>query len=56
VSSVLFDVPGPRARARNRLFSGLFGLALLGLAWFVYVKFDQKGPVGGGEVEAADPG
>ncbi len=43
MSSVLFDVPGPRARARNRLFSVLFGLVLLGLAWFVYVKFDEKG-------------
>jgi glutamate transport system permease protein len=43
VSSVLYDVPGPRARARNRLLSVLFGLALLGLAWFVYAKFDAKG-------------
>jgi glutamate transport system permease protein len=43
VSSVLYDVPGPRARTRNRLLSVLFGLALLGLAWFVYVKFDEKG-------------
>ncbi len=43
MSSVLYDVPGPRARARNRLFSVLFGLVLLGLAWFVYVKFDEKG-------------
>jgi glutamate transport system permease protein len=43
VSSVLYDVPGPRARARNRLLSALFGLVLLALAWFVYVKFDQKG-------------
>ena len=43
MSSILYDVPGPRARARNRLFSILFGLLLLGLAWFVYVKFDEKG-------------
>jgi glutamate transport system permease protein len=43
VSSVLYDVPGPRARTRNRLLSVLFGLVLLGIAWFVYVEFDQKG-------------
>jgi glutamate transport system permease protein len=43
VSSVLFDVPGPRARRRNQLFSVVFGLLLLGLAWFVYTKFDEKG-------------
>ena len=43
MSSILYDVPGPRARARNRLLGVLFGLVLLGLAWFVYVKFDQKG-------------
>lgn len=43
MSSVLYDVPGPKARLRNRLLSGLFGLALLGVAWFVYAKFEEKG-------------
>ena len=43
MSSVLYDVPGARARRRNLLLSVLFGLALLWLAWFVYVKFDEKG-------------
>lgn len=43
MSSVLYDVPGPRARMRNRLLSVLVGLALLGLAWFVYTRFDEKG-------------
>ena len=43
MSSILYDVPGPRARMRNRLLSVAFGIALLGLAWFVYVKFDEKG-------------
>ena len=42
MSSVLYDVPGPSARMRNRLFSVAFGLALLGLVWFVYAKFDAK--------------
>jgi glutamate transport system permease protein len=43
VSSVLYDVPGPRARMRYRLLSVVFGLVLLGLAWFIYAKFDAKG-------------
>ena len=43
MSSVLYDVPGPRARRRYRLLSVLFGIGLLGLAWFVYKKFDEKG-------------
>ncbi len=43
MSSVLYDFPGPRARRRYRLLSVLFGLVLLALAWFIYVKFDQKG-------------
>ncbi len=43
MSSVLYDAPGPRARARNRLLAGVFALLLLALAYFVYVKFDQKG-------------
>lgn len=43
MSLVLYDVPGPRARARNRVFSAVFGVLLLGVAWFVYRKFDEKG-------------
>lgn len=43
MSSVLYDVPGPRARARDRLLSVLFGLLLLGLAYLVYRAFDAKG-------------
>jgi glutamate transport system permease protein len=42
VSSVLYDVPGPRARARNRALSVVFALILLGIAWFVYREFDEK--------------
>jgi glutamate transport system permease protein len=40
---VLYDHPGPRARMRNRILTGVFGLALLGLLWFIYAKFDEKG-------------
>jgi glutamate transport system permease protein len=43
MSSVLYDVPGPRARARNRVLAVVFGLVLLGLAWLVYDKFNAKG-------------
>lgn len=42
MSSVLYDVPGPRARVRNRILSAVFAVVLLGIAWFVYVKFDEK--------------
>ncbi len=41
--SVLYDAPGPRARARNNLLSVL-GLALLaGLGWLIYAKFNASG-------------
>jgi glutamate transport system permease protein len=41
--SVLYDAPGPKARARNWLYSVLFVLVLLLVAWFVYNGFDEKG-------------
>jgi glutamate transport system permease protein len=41
--SVLYDIPGPKARARNRLYSVLFVLVLLLVAYFVYRGFDEKG-------------
>lgn len=44
--SVLYDVPGPRARARNMVFNVL-GLLIAGAAgWYVYAKFaeDPEGP------------
>src|SRR5439155_8138313 len=41
-SSVLYDAPGPHARARYRLM-GIAGVALLaGLAWVIYAKFDSR--------------
>ena len=42
-ASVLFDTPGPRARLRNNVLTLLAVVALLAVAWFVYVKFDEKG-------------
>jgi glutamate transport system permease protein len=41
--SVLYDAPGPKAKARNWLYSVLFVLVLLLVAYFVYHGFDQKG-------------
>jgi len=41
--SVLYDAPGPKARARNRLYTVLFVLVLLLVGYFVYKGFDEKG-------------
>lgn len=41
--AVLYDHPGPRARLRNRIFSVVFGLVLLGLLYWIYHRFDVKG-------------
>jgi glutamate transport system permease protein len=42
-TAVLFDVPGPKARLRNLIFSVVAVAALLALAWFIYRKFDTNG-------------
>jgi glutamate transport system permease protein len=41
--AVLYDHPGPRARMRNRILTVVFGLALLGLLYWIYHRFDVKG-------------
>jgi glutamate transport system permease protein len=42
MSSVLFDTPGPRTRARHRMYAIVAGIALVGLsAWFVKVLYDN---------------
>jgi glutamate transport system permease protein len=41
--AVLYDHPGPRARARNLILTGVFSLALLGLLYWIYRQFDEKG-------------
>ncbi len=43
MTSVLYDVPGPRARARNLVLS-LVGVAIVvAVGWYVYRKFDETG-------------
>ncbi|MGW2599787.1 amino acid ABC transporter permease [Streptomyces klenkii] len=42
-ANVLYDAPGPRARARNRLYGALSTVAILGLVAFVVYKLDDTG-------------
>ncbi|WP_405094949.1 amino acid ABC transporter permease [Micromonospora sp. NBC_01412] len=42
-SNVLYDHPGPRARARNAVLSVVFGVGLVALLWWIYRKFDEAG-------------
>ena len=41
--AVLYDHPGPKAKVRNLVLTILFGVVLVGLLWWVYSRFDQKG-------------
>jgi len=43
MSSVLFDNPGPRTRARHRLYSVLSGIVLVGLIVLVLVRMNSTG-------------
>lgn len=40
--SVLYDAPGPRARARNIVYSVVFAALLAGLVWYLYRALDAK--------------
>ncbi|MGY6654593.1 amino acid ABC transporter permease [Amycolatopsis sp. TRM77291] len=40
--TVLYDIPGPKARARNWLYSVLFVLVLALVIYYIYVGFDEK--------------
>jgi glutamate transport system permease protein len=46
-SSVLYDAPGPRAKARYRVFGVISALVIAGLAWFVFGKLDDAGQFSG---------
>lgn len=41
--TVLYDIPGPKARVRNWLYSVLFVLVLALVIYLVYTGFDEKG-------------
>ena len=41
--NVLYDHPGPKARIRNNVLTVVFGVALLGLLFWIYRRFDEKG-------------
>lgn len=43
MSVVLYDVPGPIARRRSRIFSIVFGIVLLGVLYVVYRQLDGRG-------------
>ncbi|MFJ8045387.1 amino acid ABC transporter permease [Kitasatospora sp. NPDC096147] len=42
-SSVLYDVPGPRARLRNNVLGVVSGLALLAGLWYAFTKLNDAG-------------
>jgi glutamate transport system permease protein len=42
-ASVLFDTPGPRARARNRIITVVTIAVVLLIAWVVYSRLEAKG-------------
>ncbi|MDT3398540.1 amino acid ABC transporter permease [Streptomyces sp. B1866] len=41
--SVLYDAPGPKARIRNRVYSVVGALAVVGLVVFVVLRLESKG-------------
>ncbi|MCZ2403998.1 amino acid ABC transporter permease [Paenarthrobacter sp. Z7-10] len=43
MSSLLFDVPGPKARSRNRVLSVLTVLVVLAIVAFILLRFAQTG-------------
>ncbi|MGH3734765.1 MAG: amino acid ABC transporter permease [Micromonosporaceae bacterium] len=43
MSSVLYDIPGPRARARNLVIGVVTVVAIIGLMVYVYFQFDRSG-------------
>ncbi|OZM74656.1 amino acid ABC transporter permease [Amycolatopsis antarctica] len=43
MSSVLFDIPGPKARLRNRLYAVIGTAAIIGLLAFVIIRFAAAG-------------
>lgn len=45
--AVLYDAPGPKARARNVLYTVLFIAALVAVGWLVFLKLDERDQLDG---------
>jgi glutamate transport system permease protein len=43
VSSVLYDLPGPRAKRRNKILTAAFTIVLLAIGLYIYRRFDARG-------------
>ncbi len=43
MSSILFDEPGPRTRARHRLYTVAFAVLMVLVLWWVYLRLDEAG-------------
>jgi glutamate transport system permease protein len=41
--AVLYDHPGPRAKARNQILTVVFAIGLIALLYWIYARFDAKG-------------
>ena len=39
--TVLYDHPGPKAKRRNLILTVIFAIAIVGLLWWIYRKFDE---------------
>ncbi|MGB2923015.1 MAG: amino acid ABC transporter permease [Mycobacterium sp.] len=42
-ASVLFDAPGPRARVRNHVISGVTAVIVLAVVWALYTRLEANG-------------
>jgi glutamate transport system permease protein len=43
MSAVLYDVPGPRAKARNRILNAIVIVALLAVVGWVIYRLNESG-------------
>ncbi len=42
-AAVLYDHPGPRAQARNKILTAVFGLVLLAVIGYIILRFNEEG-------------
>ena len=41
--AVLFDAPGPKARIRHRILTGVGVLIAIAIAYVIYLRFEEAG-------------